>query len=199
MTATVGYSTMLPGLHDHDAVPRQALLLHADFAAAIASCLEVGAATEVFYCVGREHAVDGFRDFCTGLESTHDRAIEELAFTLVAHAWLWQFRQCGFGSWTVDLSRADDGLVVCEGTAPSLDAVSGPPIRAFVAGMLAGFFSSLAQRELRAIDVARYSIEKTSPGAWRIAVGGPQHTKDVLAHIESGASFDEATGGSHDR
>ena len=195
MTARIGYSTMLPGLHLQDAESRSELLLHADFAAAIASCLEGGAAIEVFYRVGREYAVDGFRDFCTGLEGTHDRAIEELPFALVAHAWLWQFRQRGFGTWNVDLSRVDEGLVVCEGAAPGLDAASGPPRRAFVAGMLAGFFSSLAQRDLRAIDVARHSIERTSLGAWRIAIGGPQHIKDILAHIESGASFDEAAGG----
>lgn len=128
---------------------------------------EVGNASGVvMYQIGKQW---GFRDadfFKKWFqdEYEYDTPLGEMNIAYVLEAWWWPFTTQGWGNWDIDLSEQKNGFMFVNiydsAVARTLGDV-GKPVCHIYAGLMAGFFSTLIQKELSCIEIQCYSMGET--------------------------------------
>ncbi|WP_013320493.1 V4R domain-containing protein [Gloeothece verrucosa] len=128
---------------------------------------EVGNASGVvMYQIGKQW---GLRDaeFFKGWfdeEYEYDMPLSDMNISYVLEAWWWPFTTQGWGNWDIDLSEQKNGFMFVNiydsAVARTLGDV-GKPVCHIYAGLMAGFFSSLIQKELSCIEIQCYSMGET--------------------------------------
>ena len=126
---------------------------------------EVGSASSVvMYNIGKEWGKRDADFFCNWFEKEYDRGINEFVLPFVLEAWWWPFTSQGWGNWDVDLSDQKNGFmfinVFDSAVARTLGDV-GKPVCHIYAGLFAGFFSNLVQKQLDCIEIHCYAMGET--------------------------------------
>ncbi|RMF23532.1 MAG: 4-vinyl reductase [Cyanobacteria bacterium J083] len=128
---------------------------------------EVGSASSVvMYNIGREWGkrdADFFRQWFE-TEYKYEQGIAQHNLLYVLEAWWWPFTSQGWGNWDVDLSEQKNGFMFVNifdsAVARTLGDV-GKPVCHIYAGLLAGFFSGLVNKQLNCIEIQCYAMGET--------------------------------------
>ena len=195
MSEIHGYSALLIDASNALAVRTETgerRLMDARLPAAIARCCDEKSGQAAFHRVGRALGEKTMPAFCRVLEELHGRAVADLPFDLVVEHWLFELRERGLGAWTVERQHAGLGVLLARGRVGGFDHASARVLVEYVAGKLAAFFSSLASRELAAVDV---SCSDADAELWTIAIGGPLHMATLREAVLLGEGLDSAITG----
>ena len=128
---------------------------------------EVGSASSVImYNIGKnwgKRDAEFFRNWFEN-EYEYENGINQLVLPHVLEAWWWPFTSQGWGNWDVDLSDQKNGFMFINifdsAVARTLGDV-GKPVCHIYAGLFAGFFSNLVQKELDCIEIHCYAMGET--------------------------------------
>lgn len=128
---------------------------------------EVGSASSVvMYNIGREWGkrdADFFKNWFEK-EFEYEKGINQHSLLYVLEAWWWPFTSQGWGNWDVDLSEQKNGFIFVNifdsAVARTLGDV-GKPVCHIYAGLLAGFFSGIVQKQLNCVEIQCYAMGET--------------------------------------
>lgn len=128
---------------------------------------EVGDASSVMmYNIGEEWGkrdakffMEWFKD-----EFGYEKGISQHILPYVLEGWWWSFTSQGWGNWDVDLSDQKNGFLFINifdsAVARTLGDV-GKPVCHIYAGLFAGFFSNLINKQLDCIEIHCYAMGET--------------------------------------
>ena len=143
------------------------ILVSEDFIIALIKGLEqeVGSASSVvMYNIGKEWGKRDAVFFKNWFEVDYERTVQQANPRLAFEAWWWPFTSQGWGNWEVDLSEQKNGFMFINifdsAVARTLGDV-GKPVCFIYAGLFAGFFSSLVNKDLSCIEIQCYSMGET--------------------------------------
>jgi predicted hydrocarbon binding protein len=145
------------------------LLVTEDFIIGLIQGLEeeVGSASSVImYNIGKEWGIKDAAFFKQWFEKeyAYEQGINRANLLYVLEAWWWPFITQGWGNWDVDMSDRDNGFIFVNifdsAVARTLGDV-GKPVCHIYAGLLAGFFSKLTQKQLNCIEIQCYAMGET--------------------------------------
>jgi hypothetical protein len=128
---------------------------------------EIGSASAVvMYNIGTEWGkrdAEFFRNWFEK-EYEYEKGINEHILPYVLEAWWWPFISQGWGNWDVDMSEQKNGFMFVNifdsAVARTLGEV-GKPVCHIYAGLFAGFFSSLVEKQLNCIEIQCYAMGET--------------------------------------
>lgn len=126
---------------------------------------EVGSASSVvMYNIGREWGKRDAEFFKNWFEKEYEKGINQYSLLYVLEAWWWPFTSQGWGNWDVDLSEQKNGFIFVNifdsAVARTLGDV-GKPVCHIYAGLLAGFFSGIVQKQLSCVEIQCYAMGET--------------------------------------
>jgi hypothetical protein len=128
---------------------------------------EVGsAASVVMYNIGKEWGIRDAKFFRQWFptEYEYEPGLTDKNLQYVLEAWWWPFTSQGWGNWDVDLSEQNNGFMFINifdsAVARTLGNV-GKPVCHIYAGLLAGFFSDLVNKDLNCIEIQCYAMGET--------------------------------------
>ncbi len=126
---------------------------------------EVGSASSVvMYNIGKDWGQRDADFFRNWFEKEYEQGINKLILPFVLEAWWWPFTSQGWGNWDIDLSEQKNGFMFINifdsSVARTLGDV-GKPVCHIYAGLFAGFFSALVQKELDCIEIHCYAMGET--------------------------------------
>ena len=143
------------------------ILVSEDFIIALIKGLEqeVGSASSVvMYNIGREWGKRDAAFFKIWFKKEFERDVLQANPSLAFEAWWWPFTSQGWGNWEVDLSDQKNGFMFINifdsAVARTLGDV-GKPVCHIYAGLFAGFFSDLVNKDLSCIEIQCYSMGET--------------------------------------
>jgi uncharacterized protein len=143
------------------------ILASEDFILAMIEGLEqeVGSASAVvMYNIGKTWGERDAAFFQNWFEKDYGMGLRECNPTFALEAWWWPFTSQGWGNWDVDLSDQKNGFMFINifdsAVARTLGDV-GKPVCHIYAGLFAGFFSNLVQKELSCIELQCYAMGET--------------------------------------
>ncbi|MEL4895263.1 V4R domain-containing protein [Crocosphaera sp. Alani8] len=125
---------------------------------------EIGSAAGVVtYNIGKDWGMrdaDFFQQWLYD-QYKYEKPLKKMNLNYVLEAWWWPFTAQGWGNWEVDMSEQKNGFmfvnVFDSAVARTLGDV-GKPVCHIYAGLLAGFFSKLVNKELNAIEIQCYAM-----------------------------------------
>jgi uncharacterized protein len=126
---------------------------------------EVDSASAVLmYDLGKAWGERDFILFKQWFEAEYQRSIGECQLPFVLEAWWWPFTTQGWGTWEVDLEDQANGFLFISifdsAIARTLGNV-GKPVCHIYAGLFAGFFSKLVEKDLSCIEIQCYAMGET--------------------------------------
>lgn len=128
---------------------------------------EIGSASSVvMYNIGAEWGRRDAKFFKQWFkeEFGYEKGINQHILPYVLEAWWWSFTSQGWGNWDVDLSDQKNGFLFINifdsAVARTLGDV-GKPVCHIYAGLFAGFFSTLANKQLDCIEIHCYAMGET--------------------------------------
>ncbi|MGK7872228.1 MAG: V4R domain-containing protein [Xenococcaceae cyanobacterium] len=126
---------------------------------------EVGMASSVvMYNIGQEWGKRDANFFQNWFKKEYRNDISQIGLPFVLEAWWWPFTTQGWGNWDVDMSEQKNGFMFINifdsAVARTLGDV-GKPVCYIYAGLFAGFFSDLVQKQLNCIEIQCYSMGDT--------------------------------------
>ncbi|BDM83701.1 V4R domain-containing protein [Acaryochloris marina] len=143
------------------------ILASEDFIVALINGLEqeVGSASSVvMYNIGHEWGKQDAAFFQGWFEQQFQKPVRMARPSLALEAWWWPFTSQGWGNWEVDLEDQTNGFMFINifdsAVARTLGDV-GKPVCHIYAGLFAGFFSQLTQKELSCIETQCYAMGET--------------------------------------
>ncbi|MGB7416639.1 MAG: V4R domain-containing protein [Thermosynechococcaceae cyanobacterium] len=143
------------------------ILASEDFILALIEGLEqeVGnASAVVMYNIGKAWGQRDAKFFQSWFEKDYGMSLREGKPSFALEAWWWPFTSQGWGNWDVDLSDQKNGFMFINifdsAVARTLGDV-GKPVCHIYAGLFAGFFTNLIQKELSCIELQCYSMGET--------------------------------------
>lgn len=150
---------------------------------------EVGdASAVVMYKCGFQWGLADMRRFETTMAREFGRDIQSTNINFLMETWWWPLQAMGWGSWEIDFSKHDQGIVVINlydsAVAKSLGEV-GKPVCYLYAGMFAGTLTHLSRRPLSGIEIQCYAMGATY---CRFVIGSEKRINAVEFWMEEGAS-----------
>ena len=150
---------------------------------------EVGdASAVVMYRCGFEWGLADMRAFEANMVREYGRDIQATNINFLMETWWWPLQTMGWGSWEIDFSKNDEGIVVVNvydsAVAKSLGEV-GKPVCYLYAGMFAGVLTHLSRRQLAGIEIQCYAMGATY---CRFVIGAEKRINAVEFWMEEGAS-----------
>jgi predicted hydrocarbon binding protein len=150
---------------------------------------EVGdASAVVMYKCGFQWGLADMRRFETTMAREYGQDIQATNINFMMETWWWPLQAMGWGSWEIDFSKHDQGIVVVNVydsiVAKSLGEV-GKPVCYLYAGMLAGVLTHLSRRPLSGIEIQCYAMGATY---CRFVIGAEKRINAVEFWMEEGAS-----------
>jgi predicted hydrocarbon binding protein len=156
---------------------------------------EVGDASAVImYKCGYQWGLADMRRFEANMLREFGRDIQAMNIGFVMEEWWWPLQAMGWGSWEIDLSKGDQGIVLINlydsAVAKSLGEV-GKPVCYMYAGMFAGVMTHLSRRPLSGIEIQCYAM---GANYCRFIVGAEKRINAVEFWLEEGASASDVIG-----
>lgn len=112
-----------------------------------------------------------------------------LAFAM--ETWWWPLRSQGWGAWSLDLNALKEGFIFVDlfdsAVAKTLGQV-GKPVCHLYAGLLAGFFSTVFEKNLSSTEVQCYAMGNEF---CRFLIGSEKRVRAAEFWISSGATASE--------
>ncbi|MGF1602021.1 MAG: V4R domain-containing protein [Thermosynechococcaceae cyanobacterium] len=143
------------------------ILASEDFILALIKGLEqeVGSASAVvMYNIGKAWGQRDAKFFQDWFEKDYGMPLRQGNPSFTLEAWWWPFTSQGWGNWDVDLSDQKNGFMFINifdsAVARTLGDV-GKPVCHLYAGLFAGFFTDLIEKELSCIELQCYSMGET--------------------------------------
>ncbi len=116
-------------------------------------------------------------------------ATSNLAFAM--ETWWWPLTAQGWGTWSLDMSSLKEGFIFVDlfdsAVAKTLGKI-GKPVCHLYAGLLAGFFSVIFEKDLSSTEVQCYSMGNDY---CRFLVGSAKRIRAAEFWISSGATVSE--------
>lgn len=116
----------------------------------------------IMYKCGYEWALEDMKNFEKRFAEEFEwSSIRKMNFNMVLESWWWPLQANGWGSWDFDFSHKKQGLIFIDlfdsAIAKSIGYV-GKVACHFYAGLFAGAFTYLSQKELSGIEIQCYSM-----------------------------------------
>jgi uncharacterized protein len=123
---------------------------------------EVGeASAAVMYTIGCEWGKKDAEFFAQWFEKDFNRSIRQTNLPFLLETWWWPFAAQGWGRWDMDMSDRKQGFMFISiydsAVARTLGDV-GKPVCHLYAGLFAGFFTKLVNKNLNCIEIQCYSM-----------------------------------------
>lgn len=123
---------------------------------------EVGEASAmIMYKAGFRWGLEDMKSFVPIIEAEFGKKLNEMNANFFLETWWWPLQAEGWGSWKVNTSQRKQGMIFIDlfdsAVAKSLGNV-GKPVCHVYAGMFAGVFTYLTQRDLSGIEVQCYAM-----------------------------------------
>ena len=145
----------------------RAMLASEDFIVGLVQGLEqeVGSAAPVLmYNIGQEWGSQDAKFFRSWFEQEYQVDVGKCKPGFALEAWWWPFTSQGWGNWEIDIDDQKNGFMFINifdsAVARTLGDV-GKPVCFIYAGLFAGFFTALVQKELSCIELQCYSMGET--------------------------------------
>lgn len=142
----------------------QNLLLSEDFIVGLQTGLEheVGDASgAVMYAIGNDWGKQDAASFALWFEKEFSISIKKAHPLFLLETWWWPFTAQGWGKWEVETESKQKGFIFIDlfdsMVAQTLGDV-GKPVCHLYAGLFAGFFSSITERNLACIEIQCYAM-----------------------------------------
>jgi predicted hydrocarbon binding protein len=150
---------------------------------------EVGDASAVImYKCGFQWGLADMRKFETTMVREFGTDIHSANLKFMMETWWWPLQALGWGSWEIDFSKGEQGIVVVNMydsvVAKSLGEV-GKPVCYLYAGMFAGVLTHLSRRPLSGIEIQCYAM---GASYCRFVIGAEKRINAVEFWMEEGAS-----------
>jgi uncharacterized protein len=149
------------------------------------------AADTVFAACGRKWGGFLAKRFEAEMSAFHGRPLSEMSLAKVQALMGDLFSHHGWGPVRLDLTRHEQGLVVVTADEPIFASLSGPsekPVDSLLAGVLAGFLSTLFGRDLDCVQTAcKARGEATS----KFVVGLTQRLAGARGWVDAGKAHEE--------
>ncbi len=150
---------------------------------------EVGdASAVVLYKCGFQWGLADMRRFESTMSREYGQDIQSANINFMMETWWWPLQTMGWGSWELDLSKGEQGIVVVNMydsiVAKSLGEV-GKPVCYLYAGMFAGVLTHLSRRPLSGIEIQCYAMGATY---CRFVIGAEKRINAVEFWLEEGAT-----------
>ncbi len=148
------------------------------------------AAGLVMYRAGYEWALQDMKAFDArfAAEFGGQTTLTKANVFFVLESWWWPLTAEGWGTWRVDLSRRKEGLIFVDvfdsAVAKSIGNI-GKPVCYLYAGMLAGVFTYLSQRELSGIEIQCYAM---GADFCKFLIGSEKQINAASFWVQEGAS-----------
>ncbi|NJK29876.1 MAG: 4-vinyl reductase [Acaryochloris sp. RU_4_1] len=143
------------------------ILASEDFIIALIEGLEqeVGSASSVvMYNIGKAWGQQDALFFQNWFEAQFQQTLKKSRPSIALEAWWWPFTSQGWGNWEVDLENQSNGFMFINifdsAVARTLGDV-GKPVCHIYAGLFAGFFTHLVNKELSCIETQCYAMGET--------------------------------------
>lgn len=170
---------------------QRAMHVSEDFIVAMQAGLEqeVGdASAVVLYKCGFQWGLADMRRFEATFAKEYGRDAQQANLHFLMETWWWPLQVLGWGSWQIDFTKNEQGIVVIDvydsAVAKSLGEV-GKPVCYLYAGMFAGVMTHLSRRPLSGIEIQCYAMGATY---CRFIVGSEKRVNAVEFWLEEGAS-----------
>jgi hypothetical protein len=172
----------------------QNLLLSEDFIVGLQTGLEreVGdASAAVMYTIGIDWGKYDADNFAQWYEKEFGLSIKRSNLLFLLETWWWPFTAQGWGKWEVETESKQKGFIFINlfdsMVARTLGDV-GKPVCHLYAGLFAGFFTAMTQRELGCIEIQCYAMGETY---CKFLIGGQDRIDAANFWINEGASAKE--------
>lgn len=173
---------------------QQNLLLSEDFIVGLQKGLEreVGdASAAVMYTIGLDWGRFDAEGFSVWFEREFGISPKQSNLLFLLEAWWWPFTAQGWGKWEVETESKKKGFLFIDifdsMVARTLGNV-GKPVCHLYAGLFAGFFTSMTQRQLSCIEIQCYAMGETY---CKFLLGGRERVDAANFWINEGASAKE--------
>jgi predicted hydrocarbon binding protein len=170
---------------------QRAVHVSEDFIVAMQAGLEqeVGdASAVVLYKCGFQWGLSDMRRFEATFAKEYGRDAQQANLHFLMETWWWPLQALGWGSWQIDFTKNEQGIVVIDvydsAVAKSLGEV-GKPVCYLYAGMFAGVMTHLSRRPLSGIEIQCYAMGATY---CRFIVGSEKRVNAVEFWLEEGAT-----------
>ena len=123
---------------------------------------EVGdASASLMYTIGREWGRNDALHFSRWFEEEYRRQPKQSNLMFLLETWWWPLTSQGWGRWEVETESRRQGFIFINlfdsAVARTLGDV-GKPVCHLYAGLFAGFFSTMVERQLNCIEIQCYSM-----------------------------------------
>jgi len=169
----------------------QNLILSEDFIVGLQNGLEqeVGdASAAVMYAIGQDWGKYDAENFMSWFEKEFAIAAKQANLLFLLETWWWPFTAQGWGKWEVELAAKQRGFIFINlfdsMVARSLGDI-GKPVCHLYAGLFAGFFTALTQRQLGCVELQCYAMGETY---CKFLLGGQERIDAANFWINEGAS-----------
>jgi len=156
---------------------------------------EVGDASAiVMYKCGFQWGLADMRRFETTMAREYGQDVQAANINFLMETWWWPLQARGWGSWEIDFSKNDQGIVVINlydsVVAKTLGEV-GKPVCYLYAGMFAGVLTHMSRRPLAGIEIQCYAMGATY---CRFVIGAEKRINAVEFWLEEGATASDVLG-----
>jgi uncharacterized protein len=150
---------------------------------------EVGDASAVImYKCGFRWGLADMKNFETTMFKEFGKDIQNMNLNFVMEQWWWPLQAMGWGSWEIDITKGDQGIIIVNlydsAVAKTLGEI-GKPVCYMYAGLFAGVMTHLARRSLSGIEIQCYAMGATY---CRFILGAEKRINAVEFWLEEGAS-----------
>lgn len=115
----------------------------------------------VMYRCGFQWGLADMKNFIPMIEREFGRSLQDMGANFFLESWWWPLQAEGWGAWKIDDSQRKQGMIFIDlyesAVARSLGNV-GKPVCHLYAGLFAGVFTYLTQRDLSGIEVQCYAM-----------------------------------------
>lgn len=173
---------------------QQNLLTTEDFIVGLQKGLEheVGEASGwLMYLIGKEWGTQDAETFQTWFEKDYGFTLKKANLRFALETWWWPLTAQGWGKWNVDMDSIKEGFLFIDlydsAVAKTLGDV-GKPVCFLYAGLLAGFFSIIFEKNLSSTEIQCYSMGNSF---CRFLIGSEKRIKAAEFWLNSGATASE--------
>lgn len=178
-----------------DRYRKRAVFVNEDFIVGLQKGLEQevdDVAPVIMYKCGYEWGLQDMKNFDTRFAQEFEwTTMRKMNTEMVLETWWWPFQVNGWGAWTFDFSHKKQGLIFVDlynsAIAQSIGNV-GKVVCHFYAGLFAGVFTYLSQKELSGIEIQCYSMGESY---CKFLMGAEKKVNAAEFWVQEGASAGE--------
>jgi hypothetical protein len=178
-----------------DRYRKRAVLVNEDFIVGLQKGLEKevdDVAPIIMYKCGYQWGLEDMKNFDTRFAQEFEwTTMRKMNTEMVLETWWWPLQVAGWGAWGFDFSHKKQGLIFVDlynsAIAQSIGNV-GKVVCHFYAGLFAGVFTYLTQKELNGIEIQCYSMGESY---CKFLLGSEKKVNAADFWVQEGAKAEE--------